>query len=326
MRRRDFITLFGGTAATWPFVARAQQPTLPIIGWLHGANPDAYAPMATAFRKSLNQSGYFETQNVGIEYRWAEGRLERLPELAADLVRRQVSVIFAGGGSEPALAAKAVTSEIPIVFANGVDPVEVGLVASLNRPGGNITGITFLINTLGHKELEMLHELQPKGAIAVLLNPDLATVTSQSNDIQEAARALGLQVDVSHASAEHEIDTVFASLAKARIAGLVIGANAFFFSRRNQFVELAARYSIPTVYPWREAVVGGGLVSYGASVTEAYRLAGAYTGRILKGEKAATLPVQQSSNTELVINLKTAKTLGITFPQSLLGRADEVIE
>ena len=326
MRRRDFITLFGGAAATLPFVARAQQPTLPTIGWLHGANPDAYAPMATAFRKSLNQSGYFETQNVGIEYRWAEGRLERLPELAADLVRRQVSVIFAGGGSEPALAAKAVTSEIPIVFANGVDPVEVGLVASLNRPGANITGITFLINTLGHKELEMLHELQPKGAIAVLLNPDLATVTSQSNDIREAARALGLQVDAFHASTEHEIDTVFASLAKARIAGLVIGANAFFFSRRNQFVELAARYSIPTVYPWREAVVGGGLVSYGASVTDAYRLAGTYTGRILKGEKAATLPVQQSSNTELVINLKTAKTLGITFPQSLLGRADEVIE
>jgi putative tryptophan/tyrosine transport system substrate-binding protein len=241
-------------------------------------------------------------------------------------VRRQVSVIFAGGGSEPALAAKAVTSEIPIVFANGVDPVEVGLVASLNRPGGNITGITFLINTLGHKELEMLHELHPKGAIAVLLNPDLATFTSQSNDLQEAARVLGLQVEVFHASTEQEIDTVFASLAEARIASLVIGANAFFFSRRNQFVVLATRYSIPTVYPWREAVLGGGLMSYGASVTEAYRLAGTYTGRILKGEKAANLPVQQSSNTELVINLKTAKTLGITFPQSLLGRADEVIE
>jgi putative ABC transport system substrate-binding protein len=265
-------------------------------------------------------------QNVTIEYRWAEGRLERLPELAADLVRRQVSVIFAGGGSEPALAAKAATSEIPIVFANGVDPVEVGLVASLNRPGGNVTGITFLINTLGHKELEALHELQLKGVIAVLLNPDLATVTSQSNDIQEAARSLGLQVKVFHASTEYEIDTVFVSLANARIAGLVIGANAFFFSRRNQFVGLTTRYSIPTVYPWREAVVGGGLMSYGASVTDAYRLAGGYIGRILKGEKAANLPVQQSSNTELVINLKTAKTLGITFPQSLLGRADEVIE
>jgi putative ABC transport system substrate-binding protein len=326
MKRRELITLLGGAAVAWPLTARAQQPALPVIGWLHGANPDGYAPMAAAFRKGLNQSGYFENQNVTIEYRWAEGRLERLPELAADLVRRQVSVIFAGGGAEPALAAKAATSEIPIVFANGVDAVEVGLVASLSRPGGNVTGISFLINTLGHKELETLHDLRPKGVIAALLNPDLATVTSQSNDIQEAARALGLQVDVVHASTEHEIDTVFASLAEARIAGLVIGANSFFFSRRNQFVELATRYSIPTVYPWREAVVGGGLVSYGASITDAYRLAGAYTGRILKGEKAANLPVQQSSNTELVINLKTAKTLGITFPQSLLGRADEVIE
>jgi len=282
--------------------------------------------MAVAFRKSLNESGYVENQNVIIDYRWAEGKLERLPELAAGLMRRQVSVIFAGGGSESALAAKAATSEIPIVFASGVDPVEVGLVASLNRPGGNITGIAFLVNTLGHKELETLHELQLKGIIAVLLNPDLATFASQSNDMQEAARALGLQLDVLHASTEQEIDTVFASLPEMRIAGLVIGANAFFFSRRNQFVELATRYSIPTVYPWREAVVGGGLVSYGASITDAYRLAGTYIGRILKGEKPANLPVQQSSNTELVINLKTAKKLGITFPQSLLGRADEVIE
>jgi len=282
--------------------------------------------MAVAFRKSLNESGYVENQNVIIDYRWAEGKLERLAELAVGLMRRQVSVIFAGGGSESALAAKAATSEIPIVFASGVDPVEVGLVASLNRPGGNITGIAFLVNTLWHKELETLHELQLKGIIAVLLNPDLATFASQSNDMQEAARALGLQLDVLHASTEQEIDTVFASLPEMRIAGLVIGANAFFFSRRNQFVELATRYSIPTVYPWREAVVGGGLVIYGASITDAYRLAGTYTGRILKGEKPANLPVQQSSNTELVINLKTAKKLGITFPQSLLGRADEVIE
>ncbi len=282
--------------------------------------------MTTAFRKSLNESGYVEAQSVKIEYRWAEGRLERLSELAADLVHRQVSVIFAGGGAEPAIAAKAATSKIPTVFANGVDPVEVGLVASLNRPGGNMTGVTFLINTLGPKELEMLHDLQPNGVIAVLLNPDLATVTSQSNDVQAAARALGRQVRIFHASTAREIDMVFASLADARIGGLVISANAFFFSRRDQFVELATRYSIPTVYPWREAVVGGGLVSYGASVTDAYRLAGTYTGRILKGEKTADLPVQQSSNTELVINLKTAKTLGITFPQSLLGRADEVIE
>jgi len=325
MRRREFILALGGAAA-WPFPAGAQQPALPIIGWLHGATPDAYAPMTTAFRKGLNERGYFEDQNVKIEYRWAEGRLERLPELAADLVHRQVSVIFAGGGAEPALAAKAATSNIPIVFANGVDPVEVRLVASVNRPGGNITGVSFLINTLGPKELEILHDLQPKGVIAALLNPDLATATSQSNDVQAAARALKLQVHVYHASTEHEIDMVFASLAEARTGGLMIGANAFFFSRRDQFVELATRYSIPTIYPWREAVVGGGLVSYGASVTDAYRLAGTYLGRILKGEKTADLPVQQSSNTELVINLKTAKTLGITFPQSLLGRADDVIE
>jgi putative ABC transport system substrate-binding protein len=326
MRRREFFMLLGGATAIWPVAVRAQQPALATIGWLHGANPVAYALMAAAFRKSLNQSGYFETQNVSIEYRWAEGRVERLPELAADLVRRQVSVIFAGGGSESALAAKAATSEIPIIFANGVDPIATGLVASLNRPGGNVTGITFLINTLGHKELETLHDLQPKGVIAVLLNPDLATFALQSDDIQEEARALGLKVEVFHASTEQEIDKVFASLAEARLAGLVICANAFFFSRRDQFVGLATRYAIPTVYPWREAVVGGGLVSYGASVTDAYRLAGDYTGRILKGEKAADLPVQQSSNTELVINLKTAKTLGIAFPQSLLGRADEVIE
>jgi len=326
MRRREFITLVGGVAATLPVAARAQQLTLSTIGWLHGANPDAYAPMTAAFRKSLNQSGYSEEQNLRIEYRWAEGRVERLPELAADLVRRKVSVIFAGGGVEPALAAKAATSEIPIVFASGVDAVQVGLVASLNRPGGNITGISFLINTLGHKQLETLHDLAPKAVLAALLNPDLATVTSQTTDIQEAARSLGLQVDILHASTEQEIDTVFASLDRTRIGGLVIGANAFFFSRRNQFVALATRYSIPTVYAWREAVVNGGLVSYGASVTDAYRLAGTYIGRILKGEKPADLPVQQSSNTELVINLKTAKTMGVTFPQSLLGRAEEVIE
>jgi putative ABC transport system substrate-binding protein len=326
MKRREFITLVGGAAAGWPLAARAQQTALPIIGWLHGASLDAYAPMATAFRKGLNQSGYFENQNAIIDWRWAEGRPERLPELAGDLVRRHVSVIFAGGGGEPAVAAKAATSAIPIVFANGIDPVEVGLVASLNRPGGNVTGVTFLINTLGHKELEMLHDLQPQGIIGVLLNPDLATVTSQSTDVQEAARALGLQLNVLHASTEQEIDTVFASLPRARIAGLVIGANVFFYSRRSQFVELAARYSIPTVYPWRDAVVDGGLVSYGASASDAYRLAGTYIGRVLKGEKAGDLPVQQSTNTELVINLKTATTLGITFPQSLLGRADEVIE
>jgi putative tryptophan/tyrosine transport system substrate-binding protein len=327
MKRREFITLLGGAAAAWPLAARAQQATMSMVGFLHGATPEAYVPTVAAFRKSLSEAGYSEGQNVTIEFRWAEGRLERLPELAADLVRRQVSVIFAGGGAEPALAAKAATSKIPIVFANGVDPVEVGLVASLSRPGGNITGVTFLINTLGPKELEAMHDLRRQATvIAALSNPNLATTASQSKDVEMAARALGLQVHVLHASTEREIETVFESLPQVQAGGLVIGANAFFFSRRDQLVRLATRYSVPTVYPWREAVVAGGLMSYGANVTDAYRLAGNYTSRILKGEKPADLPVQQSTNTELVINLKTANELGLTFPITLLGRADEVIE
>jgi putative tryptophan/tyrosine transport system substrate-binding protein len=326
LKRRAFITLLGGAAA-WPLALRAQQSVIPAVGFLHGATLEAYVPMVAAFRKSLSEAGYSEGQSVTIEFRWAEGRLERLPELAADLVRRQVSVIFAGGGAEPALVAKAATSKIPIVFANGVDPVEVGLVASLNRPGGNITGVTFLINTLGPKELEALHDLRPQATvIAALINPNLATTASQSKDAEMAARALGLQVHVLNASTEREIETVFESLPKVQAGGLVIGANAFFFSRRDQLVGLATRYSVPTVYPWREAVMAGGLMSYGANVTDAYRLAGNYTSRILKGEKPADLPVQQSTNTELVINLKTAKSLGLTFPITLLGRANEVIE
>jgi putative ABC transport system substrate-binding protein len=324
MRRREFITLIGG-AASWPFAARAQQ-AVPVIGFLHSATEDAYAPMTAAFRKGLSEAGYFN-QSVTIEFRWAQGRLERLPELAADLVRRQVSVIFAGGGAEPALAAKAATSKIPIVFANGVDPVEVGLVAGLSRPGGNITGVTFLINTLGPKELEALHELRPQATvIAALINPDLATTASQAKDLEMAAPALGLQVPVLYASTEREIEAVFDSLAQMKAGGLVIGANAFFFSRRDQLVELATRYSVPTVYPWREAVAAGGLMSYGAFRADAYRLAGNYTGRVLKGEKPDDLPVQQATNTELVINLRTAKSLGVAFPITLLGRANEVIE
>jgi len=327
MRRRQFIMLLGGAAAAWPLAARAQQAPMPVVGFLHGATPQGYVPMMAAFRKSLSEGGYSEGHNATIELRWAEGRLERLPELAADLVRRQVSVIFAGGGAEPALAAKAATSKIPIVFANGVDPVEVGLVASLSRPGGNITGVSFLINTLGPKELEVLHDLRPQATvIAALINPDLATTASQSQDLEMAARALGLQVRVLHASTEREIETIFASWPQVQADSLVIGANAFFFSRRDQLVGLATRYSVPTVYPWREAVVAGGLMSYGANVADAYRLAGNYTGRILKGEKPADLPVQQSTNTQLVINLKTAKSLGLAFPITLLGRADEVIE
>jgi ABC-type uncharacterized transport system substrate-binding protein len=327
LKRREFITLLGSAAAAWPLAARAQRAPMPVVGFLHGATPEAYAPAIAAFRKSLSEAGYSEGQNVTVEFRWAEGRLERLPELAADLVRRQVSVIFAGGGAEPALTAKAATSKIPIVFANGVDPVEVGLVTSLSRPGGNISGVTLLINTLGHKELEALHYLRPQATvIAALINPDLATTASQAKDVEMAARALGLQVRVLHASTEREIEMVFAPLAQVQAGGLVIGANAFFFSRRDQLVDLAKRYSVPTVYPWREAVLAGGLMSYGANVADAYRLAGDYTGRVLKGEKPADLPVQQSTNTELVLNLKTAKSLGLAFPITLLGRANEVIE
>jgi putative ABC transport system substrate-binding protein len=323
MRRREFLGVIGG-AAVLSVAAHAQQAPTPVVGFLHGGAQEGYAPMMAAFRKSLSEAGYVEGQNVAIELRWAEGRLERLPELAADLVRRQVSLIFAGGGPEPALAAKAATSKIPIVFASGVDPIEVGLVASLSRPGGNITGVSFLINTLGPKELEALHTRAT--VIAALINPDLATTVLQSNDLEMAASTLGLRVRILHARTEGEIETVFTSLSQMQLGGLVIGANAFFFSRRDQLVGLATRYSIPTVYPWREAVVAGGLMSYGANVTDAYRVAGHYVGRILNGEKPADLPVQQSTNTELVINLKTAKSLGVAFPIALLGRADEVIE
>jgi putative tryptophan/tyrosine transport system substrate-binding protein len=327
VRRRDFITLIGGLTAAWPMPVRAQPSALPVIGFLHSATANAYAPMTAALRKSLSEAGYVEGQNVAIEYRWAEGQFDRLPEMAADLVRHQVSVIFAGGGSDPSLAAKAATSRIPIVFANGTDPVEAGLVASLDHPGANVTGITFLLNTLGPKELEVIHELVPKAAlIALLINPKSSTAASQLKDLQDTARAFGQQASILHASTESEIETVFASLAQLKPGGLVIGADAFFFSRRGQFVDLATRYSIPTIYPWREAVAAGGLASYGSSVTDAYRLAGIYIGRILKGDKAANLPVQQSTKTELVINLKTAKLLGLNVPNTLIGRADELIE
>ena len=327
MRRREFITLVGGAAAIWPMAARAQRLALPVIGFLHSATANAYAPMTAAFRQSLSEAGYVDGQNVVIEYRWAEGQFDRLPALATDLVRQQASAIFAGGGSDPSLAAKAATSKIPIVFANGTDPVEAGLVSSLDHPGANITGITFLLNTLGPKELEVLHELVPKAAlVAALINPKSSTAVSQLKDLQDTARAVDQQIRIFQASTESEIDTVFASLVEHHLEGLVIGADAFFFSRRDQFVGLATRRSIPTVYPWREAVVAGGLASYGASVTDAYRLAGIYIGRILKGDKAANLPVQRSTKTELVVNLKTAKALGIYVPNTLIGRADELIE
>jgi putative ABC transport system substrate-binding protein len=326
MKRREFVTL-ASCAAMRPLAVLSQQSGAPVIGFLHSASRESYAPMTTAFRQGLHETGYVEGENVVIEYRWADGRLERLPELAADLVRRRVSVIFTGGGSDPPLAVKAATPTIPIIFANGTDPVEAGLVASLNRPGSNITGITFLNNTLGGKELEVLHQLLLKpAAIALLLNPKLSTVKSQLEDLQTAGRTLNLQIRPFYAGTEPDFDGVFTSLVKLRAGGLVIGADAFFFSRYHQLVDLATRNSVPTIYPWREAVLAGGLVSYGASVTNAYHLAGNYAGRILKGDKPSDLPVQQSMKTELVMNLKTAKALGLTIPPTLLARADEVIE
>jgi len=326
MRRREFIIL-AFCAAMRPVAVLAQHSAAPVIGFLHSANRESYAPMTTAFRQGLRETGYVEGENVVIEYRWADGRLERLPELAADLVRRRVSVIFTGGGSDPPLAVKAATTTIPILFANGTDPIEAGLVASLNRPGGNITGITFLNNTLGGKELEVLRQLLPKpAAIAVLLNPKLSTAKFQLEDLQTAARTLNLEIQPFYAGAEPDFDGVFTSLLQLRAGGLVIGADAFFFSRYHQLVALATLNSIPTIYPWREAVLAGGLASYGTSVTNAYRLAGNYAGRILQGDKPADLPVQQATKTDLTLNLKVAKALGLQVPLELLARADEVIE
>jgi putative tryptophan/tyrosine transport system substrate-binding protein len=323
MRRREFIS-FLGAAAVWPRAARAQRPSgkAPQIGFLHSASPEAYASMTAAFGKSLSEAG-----GVTIEYRWAAGRLERLPELAADLVRRQVSAIFAGGGLEPAIAAKTATSQIPIVFATGGDPVRAGLVESLNRPGGNVTGVNFLVNALGPKELEILRQLQPKATvIAALLNPNIATTASQSRDMQSTASALGLEVYIANASTEDDIEAVFASIAQKKISGMLVGADAFLFSRRDRLVRLATLYSIATVYPWREAVLAGGLASYGTNITDAYALAGKFIARILRGDKPAELPVQQSIKIEFVLNLKTARALQLDVSSTLSALADEVVE
>jgi putative tryptophan/tyrosine transport system substrate-binding protein len=322
MRRREFITLVGGAMAPWPLAAHAQQSASPVIGFLHSATADAYASMTAAFHKSLTEAG-----NVTIEYRWAEGRLERLPQLATDLVRRGVSVIFAGGGLEPAVAAKAVTSRIPIVFATGGDPVKAGLVDSLNRPGGNVTGVSFLVNSLGSKEFEILHQLRPKATvITVLLNPNLATSVSQSRDVQAAASTLRQDIRFFHASTESDIERVFADADQMHADGMLVCADAFLFSRRDQLVQLAARYSIATVYPWREAVMAGGLASYGTNITDAYALAGTFIVRILRGEQPGELPVQQSVNTEFVLNLKTARALQLNISPTFSALADEVIE
>ena len=325
-RRREFITLLGGAAATWPLVAYAQQPVMPVIGFLNSASPDGYAVPVGAFRQGLKDIGYVEGQNVAIEYRWAEGQYDRLPALAADLVRRQVTAI-AATSTPAALTAKAATTTIPIVFTTASDPMRLGLVASLSRPGGNVTGATQLNVEVGPKRLELVRELLPAATIiALLVNPTNPVAETLARDLQAAAHTIGLQLHILNASTERDIDDAFASLAKLRAGALVVGSDVFFNTRSEQLGALTVRHGVPTIYQYREFAAAGGLMSYGGSITDLYRRAGGYTGRILKGEKPADLPVQQSTKVELIINLKTAKTLGLTLPLSLLGRADEVIE
>jgi len=321
------MAALGGAAVAWPLAARAQQPAMPVIGFLDSRSPEKDANRVRAFRQGLSETGYVEGQNVAIEYRWADGQNDRLPALVADLVRRQVTVIAAGTNTPSALAAQAATTIIPIVFSIGADPVAVGLVTSLNRPGTNVTGMTTLNVELMPKRLNLLHELVPTATIiALLVNPTDPISETISRDAQAAARVLGLQLHVLRASTEHEFDTVFASLVQLRAKALVIGPDSLFISRSEQLAALTVRHAVPTIFQFREFAAAGGLMSYSGSLTDSYRQVGVYTGRILKGEKPGDLPVQQSTKVELVINLKTAKALGIELPMSLLMRVDEVIE
>ena len=327
MRRRDFIKVMAGSATAWPLAAHAQQPTMPVIGFLSIRSQNDEPHLLAAFHLGLKEVGYVGGQNVTVEYRWAGGQSSQLTAMAADLVHRQVAVI-AASPTPAALAAKAATTTIPIVFETGSDPVKIGLVASLNRPGGNITGVTQLNNEIAPKRLELLHELIPTATVmALLVNPADPTIAEANlSAVLSAARRLGLELHVLNASSERDFDAVFESLIKLRVGGLVIGGGAFFNTRIEQLAALASHHAVPAIHETREFVTAGGLISYGGSIVDAYRLAGVYTGRILKGEKPANLPVQQTTKVELYINLKTAKALGITVPLPLSGRADEVIE
>src|SRR5262245_30460861 len=322
LKRREFIALLG-SAAAWPMAARGQQPSIPVIGFLNGQSPRTWAAMLEAFRKGLSGSGYDEGRNVAIEYRWAEGQPDRLPALAIDLVQRHVAVIVATGGSDPAIAAKAATSTIPIVFTSNDDPRKHGLVASLSRPGGNVTGVSWFSAELGPKRLALLRDLVPTAmTVAVLRNPKNAEQANQLAKLQEAARTLGLQLLVLSVTTPNEIDIAFATIVRERIGALVVAGDSFLWSRREQIAALAAHHAVPAIYGDR----AGGLMSYGNSLLDAYRRAGIHTARILKGEKPADLAVDQATRFELVINLKIARTLGLKVPPTLLARADEVIE
>jgi putative ABC transport system substrate-binding protein len=324
MRRREAIALIGGAVA-WPLAARAQQPAMPIIGFLYPGLAETFAPRLTGFRKGLSETGFIEGRNVTIEYRWAGNEFDRLPELAADLVRRKVTVIATGG--QGAIAAKAATTVIPIVFSVAVDPVEVGLVMGLSRPGGNLTGVTTLGLEVGPKRLQLLHEMIPTAnSIGILVDPTNPLSEALSRRLQAAAPSTRLQLHTLHASSDRDFDSAFATLLEMRTGGLVITTALLFNNRAQQLAALAFRYAVPTIFQYREFVAAGGLMSYRGDFAESYRVAGVYTGRILKGEKPADLPVQQSTKFELIINLKSAKALGLTVPLSLRARADELIE